>query len=116
MPEWTARRKRLASAGAALTEKGSKVHRVLAEAEGAAAAKGGGGGGARPKKQAILEQLVMIIARMCMSQARDLAELTGVLYSCNLLPLNHITAATSMDLGDEYQDMIKELGEEKEVY
>ena len=110
MPKFLAR-KRLASASAPVSA--GKTARVIAEAEAAAdkITKGGKG-----KKQNILEQLVMILTRLSLAQSRELAEIVGILFCCVLLPLRHITAKTTIQHGDEYQDMVKELKTEKAEY
>ena len=82
----------------------AKQARVLQQAEEAAAS----GNGGRASKQNILVQLVMILTRMSMNQARELAELTGAMFTCFLLPLSHILAVLTMEGGDEYQEMLVE--------
>ena len=83
----------------------SKQARVLQQAEEAATA---GGGGSKPSKQNTLIQLVLILTRMSLMQARELAEITGVVFKCFLLPLPHIISKLTMEGGDEYQAMVTE--------
>ena len=73
--------------------KDSKAAKMVEEAERAAA--GTSSGDRKPRRQAIVEQLMIILTRLCLANAKELAEVTGVLFRCLLLPLSHILATGS---------------------
>jgi len=104
MPSFMGRRRASRAEPTGAENRQAKQARVVQQAEDAAANSGGG----RASKQNILVQLVMILTRMSMNQARELAELTGVMFTCFLLPLSHVLAVLTMDGGDEYQEMVVE--------
>ena len=109
MPGFMSRRRAASKSEPVVRDR--KQARVLQQAEEAAAA---GSGGAKPSKQNILIQLVLILTRMSLTQARELAEITGVVFRCFLLPLAHIVSKLTMDGGDEYQEMVTERRERVE--
>ena len=113
MPSFMQRRKRVASASAPKSD--SKAAKVVADAEAAAAASGGTKGTVG-KRQSILEQLVVILTRLSLANARDLAEVLGVLFCCVLLPVKHVTAQSTLESGEECQEQVKELKAEKAEY
>ena len=104
LPPWAQNRRRAATRTDS-SESEKKQAKVLHQAEEAATAEAGGG---KPSKQGVLMALVMILARMSLQHGRALAEITGVLFKCFLLPLEHSLAECTMGGGDEYQEMVNE--------
>ena len=102
MPSFMGGRRRVASQ-AAQGNRQAKAAKVVQQAEAAATEAGGG----KPSKQNILTQLVLILTRLSLNQARDLAEITGALFRTFLLPLEHLVSEQSISSGEEYQDMVK---------
>ena len=103
MPSFMGRRRASRAEPTGAENRQAKQARVVQQAEDAA-----NSGGGRASKQNILVQLVMILTRMSMNQARELAEVKGVMFTCFLLPLSHVLAVLTMDGGDEYQEMVVE--------
>ena len=103
MPAFMGRRRASRAEPTGAENKQAKQARVIHQAEEAATS-----GGGRASKQNILVQLVIILTRMSMNQARELAELTGAMFTCFLLPLSHVLAVLTMEGGDEYQEMVAE--------
>jgi hypothetical protein len=113
LPKWA--RKRGPAASAVLPE--SKVNktqeRVFKEAEKAAEARTGKN---KASKWDILEALIMIISRLCLSNANDLRELISTCWLTFLLPGNHLLVEASLRAGTEVQDSIQEHRKEKKQY
>ena len=76
-------------------EKPKAAKRVISEATAAA-------GGKTAKTADILLKLVMILTRLGLQNARDLAEVTGALLITFLLPVTHIIVTASKSAGDEF--------------
>jgi hypothetical protein len=109
MPAFMGTRRRMASQ-AAPGSRQSKAAKVVSQAEASAAEASGG----KPSRQNILTQLVLILTRMSLNQARDLAEITGALFRTFLLPPEHLVSEQSTLSGDDYQDMVKNRREQVE--
>ena len=82
-------------------EQPKAARRVLAEAKEAA-------GGQKASVSAILLQLVVILTRLSMQNARELAEVTGAILVTYLLPENHILVQSAKEAGDEFNLWIEE--------
>ena len=77
------------------------ARRVLAEAKEAA-------GGQKASVSAILLQLVVILTRLSMQNARELAEVTGAVLITFLVPESHILVESAKEAGDEFNKWIEE--------
>ena len=118
MPELPAFSKRTVSVSASASEpKKTKADEVVEEAQRAAAKEAGNGGGCKKGKQAnILEHLVQILTRLCLQNSNDLREVMGVMFSCYLLPTEHVLSKASVVACKDYEQQVKDLKKAKEDY
>jgi hypothetical protein len=102
MPSWMKQRGATSSQVAAKSKAAKVVEDATAGARNQAQSQG-----RNYTKKDVLEQLVVILSKLTLSNTQELREITGMLYTTVLLPQDHTLAVASMKAGQEYQNMVK---------
>ena len=103
-------RKRMASGAAEGEAESSRATRTRRVDEAKTAAKQQGKSGEKD----VLEQLVMILAQLCLANSSEIRELTGMLVVTHLLPVDSSVAVACLAAGKEYQNSVATLRAEKD--
>lgn len=100
-----------ASGGGSSNQENKAAKRTVEAAESMAA---NDSGKRKPAKRDILEQLIVILARLVLQNTAELREVTGILFETALVPIDNPLAVYSLAAGQEFQSMLQEQRERKE--
>ena len=91
----------------------AKASKVVAEAQ-QAAVKGKGKGGKGSSDKEVIEQLVVILTQLTLSNSAELREITGMLIVTHLVKADSAVAVASLQAGKDYQAQVEVLRKEKQ--
>ena len=99
-PEWSLKRKAAGeAAGSDDRDKKTKLETLKTETQALAGKKGG-----------LLLALVAILARLSLTNSRELADLTGACYHCWIVPVGVAPVPIMNEAGKSYSEACKEAG------